>query len=161
MGALIPGYYWKQTFELGGCVAGTVILSEIDLLLSCKVFIIMEKRNKIIYWIATGLLTALAAMNVVVYLTQYDMVAEAFAGLGFPTFLVYPLALAKALGIVAILSRKSVVLKEWAYAGFFFTFGIASMAHFNAQDGGFVAPLVAMAILLVSRYFVPKVFGSE
>ncbi len=117
------------------------------------------KRDKTIYWIATGLLVALMMMNVVVYVVMNDMVTETFAGLGFPTYIVYPLALAKLLGVVAILTKRSKLLKEWAYAGFFFNFLLASSAHFVAGDGGFVAPIVALVLLLVSRIYDPKVFG--
>ena len=118
-----------------------------------------EKRDKTIYWIATGLLSALMTMNVVVYFVMNEMVSETFVSLGFPSYIVYPLAVAKLLGITAILTKKSKLLKEWAYAGFFFNFVLASSAHLMAGDGEFVPALVAMALLLVSRIYDSKVFG--
>ncbi len=119
----------------------------------------MEKRNKIIYWIATGLFSAFMLMNVVVYAGQNEMVSDMFASLGYPTYLVYPLGLAKLLGIIAILTRRSMLLKEWAYAGFFFNFLLAFTAHLMVGDGGFAAPIVAIILLLVSRVYESKVFG--
>ena len=119
----------------------------------------MEKRNKIIYWIATGLLTALMLMSASMYFMKYDMVSTTFKSLGFPTFVIYPLAIAKVLGLVAILSRKSKLLKEWAYAGFFFDFVLAFSAHIVANDGQFGMALIAIVLLLVSRIYDDKVFS--
>ncbi len=121
----------------------------------------MEKRNKIIYWVVTGLFAAFMLMNVVMYVVQNEMVTETFVRLGYPAYIVYPLALAKLLGVIAILTRRSALLKEWAYAGFFFDFVLAAAAHTAVGDGGFVAPLVAIVILLVSRFYEQKVFGSS
>ena len=54
------------------------------------------------------------------YFTKYEMVKGFFQSLGYPIYLIYPLATAKVLGIIAIITKKSRLLKEWAYAGFFF-----------------------------------------
>lgn len=62
----------------------------------------MEKRIKIIYWIVTGLLTGLMLVTAVVYFIKYELVSDTFTLLGFPTFIVYPLAIAKFLGLIAI-----------------------------------------------------------
>ncbi|MBV7334589.1 DoxX family protein [Chloroflexi bacterium TSY] len=121
----------------------------------------MEKRNKIIYWVVTSLFAAFMLMNVVMYVFQNEFVSDMFVSLGYPTYLVYPLALAKLLGIIAIVTRRSALLKEWAYAGFFFNFLLAFGAHLMVGDGGSIAPLVAILILLVSRYYEQKVFGSS
>lgn len=118
----------------------------------------MERRNKLIYWISTGLLSAFMLFNVLAYLLQHSAVTETFTGLGYPAYLIYPLALSKLLGVIAILSRKSKLLKEWAYAGFFFNFLIALSAHLNTGDGLVMISVVALILLLVSRVFEPKVF---
>jgi hypothetical protein len=118
----------------------------------------MEKRNKIIYWIVTGLLTVLMLMSAVMYFMNYEMVSATFLKLGFPTFVIYPLAIAKILGLIAILSKKSKLLKEWAYAGFFFDFVLAFFAHIVAQDGEFAPALIAIVLLIVSRIYDGKVF---
>lgn len=120
----------------------------------------MERRNKLIYWITTGLLSAFMLMNVVVYLVQHDAVTETFTGLGYPAYLIYPLALAKLLGVIAILSRKSKLLKEWAYSAFFFNFLIALSAHLSTGDGLFGISIFALTLLIVSRVFEPKVFHT-
>ena len=118
----------------------------------------MEKRNKIIYWIATGLLSALMLMSASMYIFNYEMVSQTFISLGFPVYVIYPLAIAKILGLVAILSKKSNFLKEWAYAGFFFDFVLALSAHWVANDGEFVPAFVAIVLLIISYRYDKKVF---
>ncbi|MEM7799858.1 MAG: DoxX family protein [Chloroflexota bacterium] len=121
----------------------------------------MENRDKIVYWIATGLLSLMMLGNVGLYLFQTELATATFASLGYPTTLVYPLAIAKALGVAAILSRRSAVLTEWAYAGFFFDFVLALMAHLTVGDGQFAGAAVAIVLVLVSRIFEPRVFGRR
>lgn len=118
----------------------------------------MEKRNKIIYWIATGLLSAFMLMSASMNIFNNEMVQETFGSLGFPIYIIYPLALAKLLGLAAILTKKSAVLKEWAYAGFFFEFVLALSAHLNVGDGEFIPAIVAIILLFVSYYYDKKVF---
>lgn len=121
----------------------------------------MEKRNRIIYWVSTGLLSAMMTMSALLYIIQNEMVSETFTRLGYQTYIIYPLACAKILGVIAILTKKSHILKEWAYAGFFFDFILAFAAHIKAGDGEFAPALLAMVLLLVSRWFECKVFGSN
>ena len=87
------------------------------------------------------------------YFFNYEMAASVFDHLGFPRWLVYPSAIAKLLGVIAILSRKSALLKEWAYAGFFFDVAIAFTAHTIAEDGGGMLSLIALVMVVISRAF--------
>jgi len=121
----------------------------------------MEKRNKIFYWITTGLLSAMMLMAASMYTMKYGEISQAFSKLGYPIYIVYPLAIAKVLGIIAILTRKSKILKELAYAGFFYTFILAFSAHINAGDGDFIPPVVALVLLISSYIFGKKVFAEN
>lgn len=88
------------------------------------------------------------------YIINHDtMAVPAFESLGFPTWVIYPLAVAKLLGVVAITTRKNARLKEWAYAGFFFNFLLALVAHVVVADGEFVGAAVALVLLIVSYIF--------
>ena len=113
------------------------------------------KKYKIIYWIGTGLLTALMLMSAGMYFFNYDEVSKVFAGLGYPVYIIYPLAVAKILGLVAIWTNKSQTLKEWAYAGFFFDFVLAFFAHVMVSDGEFAGAVIAL-IFLFTSYFSGK-----
>lgn len=117
----------------------------------------MKNQNKIIYLVSTGLLTALMLMSAGMYFFNYEMVSQTFTKLGFPTYIIYPLAIAKILGLVAIWTKKSQTLKEWAYAGFFFDFLLAFSAHVNIGDGEAVPSIVAIVLLMVSYVFEKKV----
>ena len=113
------------------------------------------KNIKRAYWASTGLLTAMMLMSAGMYFFNHDTVSEMFASLGFPTYIIYPLGIAKILGLVAIWTEKSKALKEWAYAGFFFDFLLAASAHIVVNDGEFAGALVAM-VLLFTSYFTWK-----
>lgn len=110
----------------------------------------MEKRNKIIYLIATVLLSANMLLSAGMYVFKNEMVVEMFTALSYPPYIIYPLAIAKILGLIAIWSNKSRMLKEWAYAGFVFELLLAVSAHINAGDGGSAGAVVALILVSVS-----------
>lgn len=116
-----------------------------------------QKRNRIIYFATTGLLTALMLMSAGMYFFNHEMVAKTFDKLGYPTYIIYPLAIAKILGLIAIWTKKSNTLKEWAYAGFFFDFILALSAHLYVKDGEYAPALVAIILLIVSYLFENKI----
>ncbi len=95
------------------------------------------------------------AFSATMYFAKTEMVRGFFTQLEHPTYIVIPLAIAKILGIVAILYRKNAWLKEWAYAGFFFDGVLAASAHLNAHDGGQILSLLMVGATLVS-YFMEK-----
>ena len=115
-----------------------------------------SKGIKITYWISTGLLTAMMLMSAGMYFLNNEMVRETFIRLGYPAYMVYPLASAKILGLTAILTNKSKTLKEWAYAGFFFDFVLALTAHLNINDGEYAPAAFAILLLAVSYVFGRK-----
>ncbi len=114
-----------------------------------------DKLNKVLYFGSTGLFTALIGMGVVMYFAQHTMVAEMFESLGYPPYLIYPLAFAKTAGLITIWARRKSTLAGMAYAGFTFNLTLAVGAHIAAADGEFAAPLVALALLATS-YFTGK-----
>ena len=121
----------------------------------------MEKRNRIIYYAVTGVFTAHMLMTVAFYVFNYEMVSEMFASLGFPAGLIYPLAIAKVLGLIAIWTNKSRLLKELAYAGFALDFIMAAGSHAMAGDGGVIAPIVALILAAISFIYHRKLFVAE
>lgn len=88
------------------------------------------------------------------YLTNYEMIEGAFKGFGFPTWIIYPLAYAKILGVLAVwIPGIPRWLKEWAYAGFFFDALLAFGAHHYVNDGGELFSILALVFVTVSRFF--------
>ena len=88
-----------------------------------------NKKDKKIYYGATGLFSALAVMSAGMYFFNHEMVVEAFTKYGYPTYIIYPLGVAKLLGVTAIWTNKSAFLKKMAYAGFFYNGVLALFAH--------------------------------
>jgi len=112
----------------------------------------MNKRNKIIYLVATGLLSVNMLLSAGMYLFKHEMVVEMFTSLFYPAYIIYPLAIAKILGLIAIWSDKSRTLKEWAYAGFVFELLLAFSAHINVGDGESLPAAIALLLVLISYY---------
>lgn len=114
--------------------------------------------DKTIYWISTGLMCLLFLFSASMYFFKYSEVQVAFETLGFPIWIIYPLATAKVLGVIAVLSKQSKTLKEWAYAGFFFDTLLAAGAHYMAADGGTSLTIVAMVLILISYIYDGKLY---
>ena len=119
------------------------------------------KRNKIIYWSATGLLSALLVMSAGMYLFNHAQVAEMFTAFGYPTYIIYPLAVAKLAAVFVLVTQKQTVLKEWAYSALFFEFILAFFAHIMIGDGGQTAAFIAIILLAVSYIFGRKTFKTK
>jgi len=108
--------------------------------------------NKIIFYASTGLLTALMLFSAGMYIFNHEGIVQAFQHLGYPAYLIYPLAVAKILGLLAIWSNYSEFLKNLAYAGFFYDTVLAYTAHIMAGDGAITLALLGV-ILVVGSYF--------
>jgi hypothetical protein len=124
----------------------------------------MKKRNKIIYWIATIWLSlGMVATGTVQLLKEQAEGAVAPPGvygiihLGYPVYFLTLLGMAKFLGVIALLIPKFPVLKEWAYAGFFFIMSGAIFSHIAVGDAAseIWPSLLLLALTLVSWYFRP------
>ncbi len=116
------------------------------------------KSLRVIYWIVTGVFCLFMLTAAGMYIVHYPTVAAIFTHLEYPAYLVYPLAAAKILGVIAILTKKSKTLKEWAYAGFFFDFILALAAHFNAGEN-LLAPVAALILLSASYTLDRRIYG--
>ena len=93
--------------------------------------------------------------SVQMYLRNPEEIAAYFESVNYPRYLVYPLVIAKVLGLVAIWGNFSKSLKEWAYAGFFFDITLAFTAHMVTKDGGELFSTIAFVALMIS-YFLGK-----
>lgn len=117
----------------------------------------MSKRNKIIYWIATIWLALGMLSTGIVQLIQLKEETEMMNRLGYPSYLLSIIGVWKILGVVAVLLPKFPLLKEWAYAGFFFVMSGAILSHFAVGDGAkeFFGPALLVVLTFVSWYFRP------
>lgn len=117
----------------------------------------MAKRNKIIYWIVTTFLSFGMLAGGIQQMLQIGGYTEIIQQLGYPKYLLPILGVWKILGVIAILIPKYPLLKEWAYAGFFFAMSGAAISHLAAGQP-FLEALPSMILLLatiLSWYFRP------
>jgi hypothetical protein len=118
----------------------------------------MEKRNKTIYWIATVWLSLGMATTGIVQLMKVKEEEDMMAHLGYPLYFLTILGVWKLLGVIAVLAPKFPLVKEWAYAGFFFSMSGALFSHMAAGDGAkeFFGPGLLLMLTIVSWYFRPE-----
>lgn len=118
----------------------------------------MKKRDKIIYWVATiWLAVAMIASGIQQIFTIGGFV-EIMEKLGFPTYFSVILGIWKIAGVLAILIPKFLLLKEWAYAGFFFVMSGAIFSHLAVGDEAveLFAPIFLLILTVLSWYFRPN-----
>jgi hypothetical protein len=118
------------------------------------------KRNKIIYWIATIWLALGMLSTGIVQLMKMKEEVAMMTHLGYPDYFLIILGVWKILGVIAILVPAGGrvllnVLKEWAYAGFFFAMSGAVFSHWAVGDSAkdFFGPALLIILTLVSWYF--------
>ncbi len=118
----------------------------------------MEKRNKIIYWIATALLAFGMLASGIQQVLRTPAMVTILTRLGYPPYLMTILGTWKILGVIAILMPGFKLVKEWAYAGFFFVMTGALISHLACGDDGMkeiIGPIMQTVFIILSWYFRP------
>jgi len=121
-------------------------------------------RNKIIYWIATLWLSTGMVATGIVQLSKMRAPGavsppgvEGIQHLGYPVYFLTILGVWKILGVIALLIPGFPLLKEWAYAGFFFIMSGAIFSHIAVGDATkeIFPSLLLLALTVISWYFRP------
>ena len=117
----------------------------------------MSKRNKIIYWIVTVWLSFGMTYAGILQITRAEVEIQLFQSIQSPLYLLPFLGVMKILGVITILLPRLPLLKEWAYAGFFFTALGAAYSHLaTGHTFAETAPLLLFfALIITSWYFRP------
>src|SRR5580704_19205519 len=89
----------------------------------------MEKKNLAIYWIATSLMSVGMLGSGLAQIAHAKEMVDLVVPLGYPLYILYIIGVWKILGVIAILVPGFKLLKEWAYAGFFFVMTGALFSH--------------------------------
>ncbi|RYZ37152.1 MAG: DoxX family protein [Sphingobacteriales bacterium] len=110
----------------------------------------MNRTRTIIYWIATCWLALGMASTGIVQLTRQKEEVASITSLGYPPYLLILLGTWKLLGIIAILVPRTALLKEWAYAGFFFAMTGAAFSRISA--GSSVLDILPSLLLLTLTF---------
>jgi uncharacterized membrane protein len=117
----------------------------------------MKKRDRIIYWIATLWLSLGMVATGIVQLIQRKEEVAMMAHLGYPAYFLTIIGIWKILGVVGVLMPKFTIVKEWAYAGFFFAMSGAIYSHIALGDEvkEIFGPLLLLVLTVISWYFRP------
>jgi uncharacterized membrane protein YphA (DoxX/SURF4 family) len=117
----------------------------------------MTIRNKIIYWIATLWLALGMVSTGIVQLFKVKAEVDFTAHLGYPVYFLTILGIWKILGVIAVLIPKFPLLKEWAYAGFFFVMSGAIFSHIAVGEpvNTLFPPLLLLVLTIISWFFRP------
>ncbi|MEX2233113.1 MAG: DoxX family protein [Cyclobacteriaceae bacterium] len=118
----------------------------------------MKKSHKIIYWISTAWLALGMLSTGLVQLFKMEEEVNMITQLGYSDYILTILGIWKILGVVAVLLPKFPLLKEWAYAGFFFAMSGAVFSHLANGDDAmeFFGPALLLILTVVSWYFRPE-----
>ncbi|HRQ30853.1 MAG TPA: DoxX family protein, partial [Saprospiraceae bacterium] len=117
----------------------------------------MNKKNNIIYWVATIWLSLGMVSTGTVQIIQLEEETLKMKALGYPMYFLTIIGVWKILGVVAILVPKFPMVKEWAYAGFFFVMTGAVFTHVAVGDSiaEYFGPVLLLVLTIISWYFRP------
>ena len=102
------------------------------------------------YWLATAAVAGELALGGIWDIARLPFVADLVTGLGYPSYFLVLLGTWKVLGAFALLIPGHALLKEWAYAGAFFTYTGAIVSHLTTGYAlGEIGLLAVLTILTV------------
>ena len=117
----------------------------------------MTRTQKIIYWVSTLWLSLGMFSTGLMQLMKMKDDVSRMEHLGYPIYLLSVLGIWKLLGVVAVLVPKFPLLKEWAYAGFFFAMSGAAISHIIMRDPltEILPSMLLLTLTVLSWYFRP------
>jgi uncharacterized membrane protein len=118
----------------------------------------MGKGKLVTYWVATGLLAIGMLTSGIQQVLRTKAMVDLIVPLGYPTYFLYIIGVWKILGVIAILIPNFKLLKEWAYAGFFFVMTGALVSHLATGDyaaKAILGPIMQIIFIILSWYFRP------
>jgi uncharacterized membrane protein len=119
----------------------------------------MQVAEKFLYWIATLLMLLLMGFSVYAYHASYETMAGYFETFGYPTYLVYPLAYAKLLAMIVIITNRYRNLKDIAYGAYYINMIMATTAHLMHGDQPIHA-YVGLVVVPISYILSNRVRGE-
>jgi hypothetical protein len=110
------------------------------------------QHPQLLYWSITGLMAAFMLMASIPDILRIPQAVDVITHLGYPTYLVRFLGIAKTLAVIAILAPGFFWLKEWAYAGLIFDLIGAFYSHLAVGDppSAWVFPVIGLCLVSAS-----------
>lgn len=118
-------------------------------------------KDKIIYWIATGIIATVMLWSAINFSFNEEM-KGAFAHLGLPNWFRVELTVAKLFGVLAlVIPVVPHKIKEFAYFGFAITLISATIAHLSSGDSVLleIGHTLFFVSLVVSHIYYYKING--
>lgn len=118
----------------------------------------MSKAQKITYWISTIWLCLGMTSTGIVQIIHLPDETKMIVGLGYPAYFMTIIGVWKLLGVVAMLLPKTALLKEWAYAGFFFVMSGAIFSHLAVGEPftTILPPALLLVLTCISWFTRPE-----
>ena len=115
------------------------------------------KVKTIIYWIVTIFMCFGMGSGGVAQLLKVKETVEGVTHLGYPSYILTLFGIWKILGVIAVLVPKFPLVKEWAYAGFFFLMTGALFSHVSSGDslGESFGSIMLTVLIVLSWYLRP------
>jgi hypothetical protein len=112
-------------------------------------------------WGTTLLFSALMTASGGMLLAGPARLMEVMGALGYPLYFLKFLALAKLLGVLALVVPVPRTLREWAYAGFTFDLIAAIVSHVATGTPSQAGGPVAILVLLLTSYGLRKGLNAQ
>ena len=96
------------------------------------------------YWLATATVVGELGLGGIWDITRLPSVRELVTNLGYPSYFLVLLGTWKVLAAAALLVPRRALLKEWAYAGAFFTYTGAIASHLTTGYDRVEVPVLAV-----------------
>jgi DoxX-like protein len=109
----------------------------------------MSRVIKSTYWVVTGLMVAFMMLGSVPDVLQLTQAVSFIRHLGYPSYLLPFLGIAKIVGIVAVLVPSPRTIKEWAYAGLVIDLTGALYSHLSVGDSvsAWAFPVIGLVLV--------------
>ena len=116
------------------------------------------KGRTVTYWIITSLLVLGMLSGGVSQLLRLKANTDGIIHLGYPVYMLTILGTWKIAGVLVLLLPGFTLLKEWAYAGFFFLMTGAVISHLVSGDGfsGVIFQVIFVILIVLSWYLRPQ-----
>jgi hypothetical protein len=110
------------------------------------------------YWSTTAVIAIQVAAGAYLDLTKNPAFSEIAEHLGYPVYLLSILGVLRLFALPALLAPGFRRIKEWAYAGLFFEYGLALASHIAVGDKAstWLWPFLFIVFLLTSWVLRPS-----
>lgn len=121
------------------------------------------KNQKLVYWLSTLLFVAFMAFSSIPDIMMVPDAVNFITHLGYPTYFIPFIGVAKLLGCIALLIPSFNKIKEWAYAGLIFDLigAVYSNLMVDGWNNGMLVMVPVFAIAFLSYFYKDKVILNK